>query len=877
MRARLLPRPALADRGLVTLVALVCALVTVGATGASAWLRTTADDMAAEVFASAKWPARQLQVTYTDVPPTTVPDGAATRLEDALAEPFQDLLDRPRHAAALVDGLPQALPRRNFGGPAYLSVAGIPDVRDQVRVVEGRFPRSGSRLQRLPRKVAAAYDGPRRSPVVEVALEQTAAENLNLPTGTYVTVSSLRYSRTDERAAVLHIVGLYQADVPYPAAIDDVPNARRPAISTLPEMTSVRAAALTADVRTVLQTQWRGLPEVVWTFDPVGAPTAEEMSSLATEARGLAVQPWPAVVDARSASASTGIGDLAEEFLAERGASDALVALALAALAAAVVAVLLVAGAVLEGRRRDVTDVLRARGASTARLLALRGGEAAYLVAPGLAVAASLVPPTGVSLLDLGRGAAAAAACVALLAVAQVAPWRTLPERVRLATRDALHLVVVVLAVGAAILTAQRDRLEATDPVLLALPALTGVAAAVVAVRAVQWGTGVLRRAAAGRAGVVPVVALSQASAAAARAVLPVIALVLGASAAMVSVAANDTLHRGAEDAGWRAVGADLAVRGSAFSPETVERIAALPGTDAVAPVSTAATATLQTRVGPRRVTVAAVEAEALARVSRGAPERVAVPSSRDEALTVVASSDLDLAGDKTSLSYAGASVPVEVAARASTIPGLELSGTFLLVDLEAFRDAADRLVASYDTVLVAGDPDPASVGDVARERSPRARVETRGAVVAEVLDARVVDRTLLVVRAVAVAAVLLAVFAAMLAVGLGRPLRRRTAVLLHDLGADVREARWTTALELVPVVAVAGLAGLGCGALLTAVLGTGVDLAALTGVPVGAAVGLDTVSWVGAGALVAIILVGVAIASARDGKKDAAVDRRSS
>jgi hypothetical protein len=261
-------------------------------------------------------------------------------------------------------------------------------------------------------------------------------------------------------------------------------------------------------------------------------------------------------------------------------------------------------------------------------------------------------------------------------------------------------------------------------------------------------------------------------------------------------------------------------------------------------------------------VSVVAVDRAALRQVTQAAPDQVRVPASGDGELAVLASPDLDLDGGSSTLDYAQAEVPVAVAGRSGRLPGIDVESPFVVVDIEAFRAAVDRVLPAYDTLLLSGTPDPAAVRSLVREISPMATLRTRDAVAAEALGGEVVTRTLGVVRAVAVGGVLLAVFGALLAVLLGRPGRRRTRSLLRDLGADVRQARWTTALELVPVMLAAGLAALGCGMLLVRVVGAGVDLAVLTGAGARPQMGVDGLSWLGAAAAVLLLVVVVVAAS---------------
>ena len=867
-RRRFLPRATTADLGVVLLVGLLCAFVTLGATATSGWLRVTADDMAAQAFEDAPLPARQLQVFYTEVSDSLVPPGAGAAVEQSLAASLKRVLGPPRHSVVTTETVPHALPTRPTDSPAFVTVVGFPDARALVDIVEGRFPRRGTREVLLPRDIAAAYDGPRRAPVVEVAIEREASKILNLPVGTYVDLVARSYrSSMPEAPTLLRVSGVYEPAADYPSGLDDMDNTRRPAVSALPEFNLVRSAVLAADDRTLLEAGWPVDPEVRWTFDVDGPPTAEAAEAVVEDARRLEVQPWPAVLESRASAASTGIGDLGSRFVTERDTSNALSALVLAALGSAALALLLVAAAVLEARRREVNGVLRARGASTRHLAMLRAAEAALLALPGLATAALLVPLTPLVAGDLLPALVAAATCVVLLSATQVAPWRELSDRARLAGRDALQIVTVALAVGVGTLMLWRDRLDATDPLLLGLPALVGAAGAIVATRAVQSSTARTRRLVGRGRRFAPLVGASQAGTAAKHMTLPVAGVVLATCCALLSVSVVDTLQRGADRAAWQVVGADVLVSGGRFDVELARRVEQLPGVTGLAGVRTA-NGILSTRSGFEQVTVVAVEPDALARVTREAPEPVRVPTSNEGHLDVVASTGLDLEGEETTLAYAQSTVPVRVTARLDGIPGVVDGTPFVAVDELAFRAAVDRPVSTYDALLISGNPDLGELRRVVQERSSIATVRARGQVTAQTLDDAAASRTLLVARVAGAASVLLALFAAGLAVALGGPLRRRTLLVLHALGADARQARWVSALELVPSMAGAGLAA-GAGALLlTSVAGRGVDPAALTGSTHDLALALDPAAWVVAAALFTAAVVLVAAASARPGRR---------
>jgi hypothetical protein len=238
--------------------------------------------------------------------------------------------------------------------------------------------------------------------------------------------------------------------------------------------------------------------------------------------------------------------------------------------------------------------------------------------------------------------------------------------------------------------------------------------------------------------------------------------------------------------------------------------------------------------------------------------------------LDVLVSADLDLEGDETTLSYAQSDEVVGVAGRVEELPGLDPGGPFVLVDVAAFRAATDRRLPRSQTLLVSGRPDPAELRAVVREAWPSARVRTRAEEASRVLREPVTSRALLVANVSTLVSVLVALSAAGLAVVLGRPLRRRTQALLHALGADAKQSRWVSALELVPVLAAAAVAVLGSVLVLVWVALRGVDLAAVTGATTALRLQLDAVSWLVAVAVAAaLVALGAAAAGRRPRRGD--------
>jgi putative ABC transport system permease protein len=873
---RLLPRPTAADRGFALLLALLCAGIVGATAGSSLWLRETADDLTRRVYAEAPYPATQLQVYYATVFENTVPHSAAGEVNDAVAPSVDALYAEPRHSVVTREVSPAALPRRS-GEPSFVSVASMPDLERRVELVDGRMPDPGDPAIALPPAVAAEYEGPSTTQVVEVVLQEDAAAAMHLPIGTWFEQSSTRYRGGTGRPVLVRVVGTYRAAEPYPSPLDDVPNARRPAISVQPEFNLVRATALAADEETVLRASWVERPDVRFTFDPLRSPTSSESDALVTEARALTLQAWPPVLDANDAGAATGVGEIASQVAAYRSTSDGVSTLALTAVAGAALVVLLAAAVVLAGRRESLTAVVRARGASYPWLLAQRGGEALLIAAPGVVLAVALlavreggVPATG----DLVAAVGAGLVCAGLMTAAQTVPRGIGGDRFQGVIRDAVQLVLVGLAVAVTAVVLRRETLDPLDPVTLVLAPLVGAAAGVLVMRLLQVVVGVLRRAARGSRPVSPVVGLSQAASMGQQVVVACVAIVLAVSSAVLGVSVGDTLRSNAERTGWEQVGADTLVVAPGLNDDVVAQVAALPGVESVAAVFSADSVSLGTRTGIEGVRVIGVDPEALAAAGDGGPLPVEVPQSGGGQLRAVASPDLVLDDETAELRYAQSSVPVHVSGRVARIPGVTNGESFIAFDLPSLAAAVDRTLAIYDTLLIAGDVDVEAVAAIVRERAPDAVVESREQVVDSQLGQPVVERTIRVLVAVAAVAALVAVFAVVLVVALGAPTRRRTSTLLRAIGADPRQARRSAVLGLVPVIGAACLAAAGCGVVLTVVAGRGLDLASLTETLATLPVRPTQVTGgVVAAGLVGLVVLAAAVAARRTSQGEIALD----
>lgn len=869
-----LTRPSVADRGLVGLVALLCAFLTVGATGASLWLRTTADDLATQTFAEATYAATQVRVTYDEVRLGDVPGDAGAEVAAALPPAVRAAVEAPRPVVTSPEMVPNALPDRP-GVPSFLTVVGLSGLDSLVRVEGGRLPDPGVSLvdlADLPTRASEPYlrsigfsltdrFAPKTVEVIEVTLETTAAAEMNIPVGSLVALTGRSYGAI--RTSLLRVVGTYVAADPTPSALDDADTARLPAIDPTPDAKTVRASALAADPNTVLRGTWQRPPDLRYTFDPATSSRAANVQELVAQGREVELQSWPPIGRALDATAETGLGDLAAEVTAQRETSDAMALLGLTALAAGGFAVLLAAAVVLTGRRRAPTTVVRARGATLPWLLRQRGGEALLLAGPGLAVACGVVAAAGGAWPDLLVALGTTLLCIGLVAGAQLAGTGRESTVLQLVVRDAVQLALVVLAVAATWLVLRRGGLIASDPITLLIAPLLGAAAAVVVLRLLQLLLRALRLLGAGTSRLTPVVSVSQALAISRQVVVATAAVVLALSAAGVAVTLNDSLRHGAEQGGWERVGSDLVVQAVGLEDDTAAAVAALPGVESTSPVFTSPSVSINTALGVEGVRLVAFDAADMRAVGAGSPLQVDLPQGSGDALSILVSPDLEFDEALTDLRYATTTVPVQVRGTLERIPGVTTGESFVAVDAAALAAVSERNLTAYDVILISGTPDPAEVERVVRERSPQATTLVRSAVVEEQLSSPVVTRTTALLLAVLVGAVAVAAFAVVLLVSLGGPVRRRTSELLLALGADDRQARRVSALGVVPLVAAACLAALGCGALLVIVADSGLDVASLTDTlaPVPILPSTGSVAFAPAVCAALVLLAGVAAA----------------
>ena len=489
----------------------------------------------------------------------------------------------PVTVRTLVRSGPYALPRslqppaERSGDPDLTYVAALDPT--QVRIVAGRMPREGAAVRgRTPREGVA----------VEAALPQTAARLLGLRPGDRLTLAD----RLGGPRVRVTLTGVYRpraADAPY-WQLDDLGGR---GVKTLDFTTYgpllAAPGVLTGGGVSAGQSAWLASAD----FSTLTTARIGELRATAA-AGGPALRRQPVL--SGSTAAGTDLPDVldaVERSLLVSRSTLLIVALQLGLLAGC--ALLLVAR-LLSTERAGETRVLRARGASRARITALAALEAlflalpavvcaplmsgpltrllagqgalariglrlevpaagrlgAWLVAGGVALGCALavtVPALTVQGVRLGRARALpapvrAGADLGLLAVAGVAYWQLDRQTSGAVTDDASGTLGI-------------------DPLLVAAPALALLAGTVLTLRLLPLVARPAERRAAGGRGLTSALAGWQLSRRPMRGAGPVLLLVLAVALGMLAIGQGASWHRSQDDQADFGAGAPLRILGA--------------------------------------------------------------------------------------------------------------------------------------------------------------------------------------------------------------------------------------------------------------------------------------------------------------------------
>ncbi|WP_200209206.1 ABC transporter permease [Micromonospora coerulea] len=763
-------------------------------------------------------------------------------------------------------------------GLVDLSLRTTGGVREAASLVEGRWPEAG-----------VTDDGS-----VELALAETVTRPLGLRPGNQLRVSILDSSGKPLNRKKISLVGVFRPADPSAGVWDALPSLLR-LTPPVGEGQPFLIVGVTADP---------GIDAMAAAGWPVGfawryriAPDRLTPGQLDALIAGLSTleRTRPAGL-----SLTQGADIPLRRFAASLAAARTLLAVIAAGLLATLAGLTILAARLAARRRRDEYVLLRARGGSTGAVLR-RGLAESALVLPAAAGAGwllgGLLPGGGSQL----RGVLLAAALATLaLPVFALTGQRAAGRADLIGARStAVRLTAEVSVLGVAVLGAfllRRRGLAlggSVDPLLVSVPVLLAIAAALLALRAYPLPLRLLSRAAARARGSVAFLGTARAGRAAATAPLVVVVLAVATAAFCAVVAAG--IEAGRDRAASRAVPGDVLVDGERFAPDTTTALAALPGVRAVAPLLVEpgqrpyADATGRFG-GVGETQVLLVDSATFASVARrpgitvpDVPAAVGDGSTPLPALVSPAlAADLadaglaDAAGRRPAwLDVQGNRLPVRMARTVDEFPLIDrATERFVVVPWPALPAGSPHPLVPTGFVLAGDGVDAAEVSRVVDEgqrryqregvvtggERPRApEVRTWSAVRAELGGSGVNGLLVFGFTIGAVGGAALGLLALAFAVLAGARGRGQVLSRLRTMGLSRRQWRGLLLVELTPLVLVSVLTGALVGALLPLLLTPVLGLPAFTG---GAAVRVRFEPGLVAGVLgLAVLALGFAVA----------------
>jgi putative ABC transport system permease protein len=548
---------------------------------------------------------------------------------------------------------------------------------------------------------------------------------------------------------------------------------------------------------------------------------------------------------------STGLDRVLADFDRQATAVRALLAVVVAGIAGTALGLLASSARFAVRRRSAELSLLRARGASLARLVARLAAESALVVLPATVLgwlAASAVPGR---VPDAGWPPVAAA----LLALVAVPLSGTAVQRPRLRpapVRRTAEVTLAVLAAAGVVLVRRRGLATAgVDPYLTAVPVLAGTAVGLLALRAYPWPVRALGRLGARRKGGVAFLGLAWAGRSPAGSALPLAVLVLAVGVGGFAGSVRSGVSAARDIAAARLVGGDMRLAAPAFTAGAADRVARVPGVTAVASAYLAAPSSLRTAgevPGATDVAVVVLDVAAYRRVLRATGQDPRLPADLSTArpdgpVPAVVSPRLSRASH-LSVGIDGPARPLRVAGTLDALPGLSRTD-FVVVPREAFgstrssllfvagRHADPAAVRAAATVPPGAQPDdpmgPDAAGTPGDAAAVLVRTDQRRA-----LERSAFNDGITVAFTLAVVAALVA---GLLALALARavdvPARGYALSLLRTMGLTPRQARRLLLVESAPLPLAALVVGTALGVALPVLLAPALGLAAFAaGIP---------------------------------------------
>ena len=547
-----------------------------------------------------------------------------------------------------------------------------------------------------------------------------------------------------------------------------------------------------------------------------------------------------------------------------------------------VVASLALVAELIARRRRVALAVARRRGAGRYQVAGAILAEAILLVFPAAAIGAglsvALIPAVELGP-TLAVGATVALVAVALVIRAITGGGEGGSSRVRSARppgsgRLVAEALVLVLALSGAVVLRQRASSGAVsgtssgaaagpagaDPFLAVVPALLGLAIAIVAVRLLPLGLRLLGVVASRQRGVVAVLGTRRAAREGGVVAVLLVALTAVSVGAFAS-ALLDQIDSGARAAAWQAVGADYRVNGPAADLADFQS-RQVAGVLATAPIAVSQVA-LSTG-GSRDLLI--VDPSAGIGVGAGTPADPELPAEMlgpgDPIPAIVSSgaagSSAISVGDPFSIRLASDLVNLRVVAVRDGFPGIPMGTPFVVISGTQLGAAHPADVPAPTAVLVRAPGLSLADLQAAVSVRPALTVQSEAAMSASLRGAPAVSAVALGALAAAVAVLAYGLLTIALAIALDTAARRRETARLQVLGLSTRQSVELVLVEFAPAVVIGVVAGICLGVGLFAFVGPALGLPALLGVAALQTSAPDLVRLVLLGAL-ALALIGLA------------------
>ena len=565
-------------------------------------------------------------------------------------------------------------------------------------------------------------------------------------------------------------------------------------------------------------------------------------------------------------------------------------------LAVASAVMLLLAARMIANRRSAEFALLRARGASLRQLFWFGFLGAALPCVPAAALAwalAVLLIPNAAP-----PGPAAWWPGLAALVIATAGPGlvaarqHRLPRRRRATraggtrrrrrqwvTRVIVEVTAAAVAIGGIVIA--RTQTGMVDLYASAAPVLVAVLAVIVILRLYQVLLRALARASARRRGVVGFVGLTRASAATVTFALPALTLVLAVTMASFTGMVKQAVANSEVEASWQMTGADVAVSGpraqniaaSLISPSAVASMAEVPGVTRAAavlvvPLSVAGGAVITgIVVDPASYAALVASSKVFPPVN---PALLTAASGRDAVTPVLASPQAaaDLAAPGNDSIFAQQGLPglrVRITGELASTPALPGGGAFIVLPQSAIGAAHP-----VDLMLLNGPSiNMTRLRALAQATTGSAEllISTRSAALQQLAGAPLQQGTFLIFALAIGYAIALALAVVLLQLALGAPDREVILARLATMGLPERRRGLLAAVEVLPAIAAAAVAAIGCAIALPQVVDPALNLSVFTQSQVPVPLQPDAASFalpLAGLALVTVIALGYEVRSRR-------------